>query len=111
MAKKIQKTDLFADDLFKDINTGAEKFLQTAKEIEGTLRDNLQVTMKWLQGMKGLNKAQEINAVNQAFAQSNQQMELHNKLEIEAQMVAQARIKTQKDQLTLQKEVAKQLKA
>ncbi len=111
MAKKIQKTDLFADDLFKDINVGAEKFLQTAKEIEGTLRDNLEVTMKWLQGMKGLNKAQEINAVNQAFAQTNQQMELHNKLEVEANIVEQAQIKTKKDQLALQKEIAKQLKA
>lgn len=105
----IKKTDIFADDLFHDVNVGAEHFLKLSEEIQQSLKENLRISMEFLKGWK-VSGSESIKERNVAMAQSNSIMEESLKIEIQAEKVEQARIKTKKDQLALQNAVSKAMR-
>jgi TP901 family phage tail tape measure protein len=93
MAKKISKSDIFGDDLFKGVNQDAALLLKNIDDILLATKENLKAMKEYMLTWKSTNSS-SIKELNATMAQSGKLIEVNNKLTKEQLRVEQQLQKT-----------------
>lgn len=113
----LSSSDLFEKDAFRDAQTGAAALLAILKETQSTIKGTIEHQKNFVTSFKAKNY-DDVKQLNTAIAETNaliKQKELITKSELaveqQSEKLAQAKLKTQREEIKNQNELAKQNKA